>query len=270
MRIIEKHFAISGVTTLVSALVVYLFLKYADESSSGDAFPLLALIFLAGGLGGTTNHYRRLQLIPDKDEKLQALASWPSIVIQAVVSPALGGIFAVVAYLIFAAGLLKGPLFPEFKDMEMPYQRLKQFCEIGPKVQLDTAKLLVWAFLAGFSEKFVPNLLDRLAQDAEKSKDNPAKTEKPETPKNLVVSVGAPGSRTLRVNWDDAHRADNYRLKAKVKATGAQVFNEIVADSQGIIILPDLAAGTELDITVTARNATGESQPTASLTAMLP
>ncbi len=100
--------------------------------------------------------------------------------------------------------------------------------------------------------------------------DKPSDGTGPEVPGNLVVTVGAPGSRTLLGDWDDARRADNYRLRAVVKATGQQVFNEIVTDSQGIITLPDLPAGTELDITVTARNATGESQPTGAVTAALP
>lgn len=100
--------------------------------------------------------------------------------------------------------------------------------------------------------------------------DKPSDSASPETPENLVVTVGAPGSRTLLCDWDDARRADNYRLRAKVKATGVQVFSELVADSQGIITLPAQPAGTELDITVTGHNAVGESAPTAAVTAALP
>lgn len=100
--------------------------------------------------------------------------------------------------------------------------------------------------------------------------DKPTDTPSPETPENLVVTVSAPGSRTLLCDWDDARRADNYRLRAVLKAGGQQVFSEIVTDSQGIITLPAQPAGTELEITVTARNAVGESQPTAAITALLP
>lgn len=100
--------------------------------------------------------------------------------------------------------------------------------------------------------------------------DKPTDTASPETPENLVVTVGAPGSRTLLCDWDDARRADNYRLRAVLKVGGQQVFSEIVADSQGIMTLPAQPAGTELEITVTARNAVGESQPTAAVTALLP
>ncbi len=100
--------------------------------------------------------------------------------------------------------------------------------------------------------------------------DKPSDSASPETPENLVITAGAPGSRTLLADWDDARRADNYRLRATVKATGVQVFSELVADSQGIITLPAQPAATELEITVTARNATGESSPTAPVTAALP
>ena len=62
--------------------------------------------------------------------------------------------------------------------------------------------------------------------------DKPSDSASPETPENLVLTAGAPGSRTLLADWDDARRADKYRLRAKVKATGVQVFNELVADSQ--------------------------------------
>jgi len=100
--------------------------------------------------------------------------------------------------------------------------------------------------------------------------EKPSDSASPETPENLVVTPGAPGSRTLLCDWDDARRADNYRLRAVVKATSTQVFSELVADSQGIITLPNLAAGTELDISVTGRNAIGESAPTAAITAAIP
>ena len=100
--------------------------------------------------------------------------------------------------------------------------------------------------------------------------DKPTDTGRPETPENLVVTVGAPGSRTLLCDWDDARRATNYRLRAVLKVGGQQVFSELVTDSQGIITLPTQPAGTELDITVTGHNAVGESAPTAAVTGVLP
>ena len=136
------------------------------------------------------------------------------------------------------------------------------------------------AYLAGLAaaRTRLSNLRDELSQlmpdDDERwyafGFDKPTDTSSPETPENPVVTPGAPGSRTLLCDWDDARRADKYRLRAKVKATGVQVFNELVADSQGIIHLPAQPAGTELEITITGHNATGESAPTAPLTGVLP
>ncbi len=100
--------------------------------------------------------------------------------------------------------------------------------------------------------------------------EKPADSASPETPENLVLTPGAPGSHTLLADWDDSRRSTNYRLRAVVKATRVQVFNEIVHDSQGIIHLPAQPAGTELEITVTGRNAVGESSPTAAVTGVLP
>ncbi|MEN9576855.1 MAG: hypothetical protein RL514_4710 [Verrucomicrobiota bacterium] len=135
-------------------------------------------------------------------------------------------------------------------------------------------------YLAGLkaARTRLTNLRDELSQLMPEDDDRwyafgfekPSDSASPETPENLVFTPGAPGSRTFLADWDDARRADNYRLRAVVKATGVQVFNEIVQDSDGIITLPALPAGTELDITVTARNATGESQPTAAITGVLP
>ena len=60
------------------------------------------------------------------------------------------------------------------------------------------------------------------------------------------------------------------RRLASAAALLARARMALVADSQGIITLPAQPAGTELEITATGRNATGESAPTAALTALLP
>ena len=135
-------------------------------------------------------------------------------------------------------------------------------------------------FLAGVkaARTRLSNLRDELSQligdDDERwyafGFDKPSDSASPETPENFVLTPGAPGSRTLLGDWDDARRADKYRLRAKVKATGVQVFNELVAASQGIITLPAQPAGTELEVTVTGHNAVGESSPTAPVTGVLP
>ena len=48
---------------------------------------------------------------------------------------------------------------------------LKTFIEqLQPENTLDWGKLLVWSFIAGFAERFVPDTLDRLIARSEQSK----------------------------------------------------------------------------------------------------
>ena len=89
--------------------------------------------------------------------------------------------------------------------------------------------------------------------------DKPSDPSTPEMPANLTVVAGALGSKTLIADWDDARRADSYRLRAVTKADGKEVANVIAQDSQLSLTLDKVAAGAVVVLTVTARNATGES-----------
>ncbi len=78
-----------------------------------------------------------------------------------------GGVFAIVLYLIFVAGLGKLVLVPEllptfaFRDAKGEFA---YFRALTPGTAGDLAKLLLWAFIAGFAEKLVPDVLDRFAR----------------------------------------------------------------------------------------------------------
>lgn len=89
--------------------------------------------------------------------------------------------------------------------------------------------------------------------------DKPSDPSTPEVPANLTVVAGAPGSKTLISDWDDARRADSYRLRAVTKADGKEVANAIAQDSQFSLTLEKVGAGAVVVLTITARNATGES-----------
>ena len=71
-----------------------------------------------------------------------------------------------ILYGIFAAGMLSGTLFPNIvnccrtmlKSGPLPLRHFFNFT--GPATASDQARLLVWAVVAGFSERFVPDILD--------------------------------------------------------------------------------------------------------------
>lgn len=71
--------------------------------------------------------------------------------------------FAVVLYLLFVAGIVTGPLFPAFQNSAAGFENFASFVQdVQPARNADVAKCLVWGFLAGYSERFVPNILDRI------------------------------------------------------------------------------------------------------------
>ena len=83
-----------------------------------------------------------------------------------------GAIGAVVLYLVFAAGLLKGDLFPEFSCLNAAAScgAFHDFVSSwAPANATANAKAIVWGFVAGFSERFVPDVLNRLGSRESKA-----------------------------------------------------------------------------------------------------
>lgn len=168
MKIIEKQFLVTASMTVV--VIALLMAAVLDQHLSVTGHvPLVPLFFLSGCVGGITNHYRRLQSLPFTEEQLTSITSPYSFIIQSIASPCLGGVFAVILYLAFGSCLLRGPLFPAFNGADLPYEsanELKGLFLLIPCTNKDVAMMFIWAFLAGFSERFVPNWLDKLAHDA--------------------------------------------------------------------------------------------------------
>jgi hypothetical protein len=91
---------------------------------------------------------------------------------QIYVSVLISGVLALVMYGLFLSGLLQGDLFPKFKNTAQDFESIYQLLRVViPNQNIDTAKAIVWAFIAGFSERMVPNVLDRLINQAEALRD---------------------------------------------------------------------------------------------------
>ena len=90
----------------------------------------------------------------------------------------------------------------------------------------------------------------------------------PEVPANVVTAPGAAGTRTLYIHWDDARRADGYRVIVTNTADSAELANQLSQDAEATIV--NLPAGATVSIAVSARNATGESQPSEAITTVVP
>ncbi|HEX6376824.1 MAG TPA: hypothetical protein VFZ91_14025 [Allosphingosinicella sp.] len=96
-----------------------------------------------GALGSTVSFFSRQDLSPAEVSKTRTLVG----------TQVFGAVFAILLLLILMGGLVQGSLFPQFGGAGW-FDLL-----FRPS---DWARLMVWSFIAGFSERFVPDLLNNL------------------------------------------------------------------------------------------------------------
>jgi len=120
-------------------------------------------IFAVGVIGGVVGLQRRLKQMSDDDLTLLA-NSWLSVCL----SPLTGGVLAVVTYILFASGMLQGELFPHFEpdNSSNPDIGLRVLFAVHCKTGADYGKALLWVFVAGFSERFVTDIISRFESNA--------------------------------------------------------------------------------------------------------
>jgi hypothetical protein len=122
------------------------------------------LCFECGIIGGFVSIQQRLKKIGN-DELTLLSESWASILLV----PVYGGIFALILYITFLSGLIKGDLFPIFDvhvfNSPVSTADIKRLLtETYPKNGEDFAKFIFWSFVAGFSERFVPQIIKNVAK----------------------------------------------------------------------------------------------------------
>ncbi|QTF91761.1 hypothetical protein [Halomonas sp. BM-2019] len=149
------------IMTTVSVLVMGLI--FATTFFLGQRFMVTWAVPLCGIIGGFVSIQQRLNNVSD-EELVLLNDSW----FQILLVPIFGGVFALVLYLVFLAGIVSGDLFPAFSfpsrdDADSPADfMLNIFRETYPASGQDLAKLLFWSFVAGFSERFVPQLISQV------------------------------------------------------------------------------------------------------------
>jgi hypothetical protein len=131
-------------------------------------------VMVAGAGGAFVSSLRRLYSFQDIFPRRKYVRLFQKmnfyVVAYSLVPAVVGIIAAVMIYLLFAAGLLKGDLFPEFSCAEgKTCTDFHGFVSDWMPVNAPAnAKAIVWGFIAGFSERFMPDILNRLANDTTK------------------------------------------------------------------------------------------------------
>ncbi|MDI5919772.1 hypothetical protein QLQ86_03060 [Halomonas sp. LR5S13] len=137
---------------------------------------------LCGIIGGFVSIQQRLNKVTDEELALLN-ASW----FQILLVPIFGGVFALVLYLVFLSGIVSGDLFPVFSfpsrdEIEEGEDfMLHIFQETYPSSGPDLAKLLFWSFVAGFSERFVPQLISSVTSSVSEAAERDQRDERDDT-----------------------------------------------------------------------------------------
>ena len=145
----------TALAVLVALVIAGAF--FAQSAGGGAIVTAPVAAFAAGVVGGFVGLQRRLKSTSEEDLALLA-NSWVYVCL-------VGGILAVVLYVLFISQLVSGKLFPEFILDAQPGSTAATtgFAEIfavhgGP---VDYAKMMFWSFVAGFSERFVTDIVSR-------------------------------------------------------------------------------------------------------------
>lgn len=148
---------------------------------------ILGVVTLTGAVGGSVSMVRRLQAIRRNCDLSSLGGTGIQLWTAGFASSVNGAIFSIVLYLIFLGGLISGALFPTFPEAAANATNNGAL----PETPQALAKLLVFAFLAGFAERLVPDALDRLIKSSEDADTkNRTEAQKNETKNATVTQEG--------------------------------------------------------------------------------
>jgi hypothetical protein len=132
----------------------------------GGTYPTALMIVLAGAIGALFSLLQRVQKVPAEADGIKNLVAIEAARRDMFIAPLSGMIGALVLYMLFAGAFVTGALFPTIAtgaDSKTGYRMIDFLVHTGPADALAAAKLILWSFLAGFSERLVPDAIDRVA-----------------------------------------------------------------------------------------------------------
>jgi hypothetical protein len=160
---VSKRLLIFVGITLILTVAVFSYTYFF----STQRFLVSWLVFECGIIGGFVSIQQRLKSINETELAILS-QSWASILL----IPVYGGIFSLLLYVLFLSSLIQGSSFPkfyipEFSQYEVTANDIHKFLtETYPQSGPDLAKLIFWSFCAGFSERFVPQIIQSITSQS--------------------------------------------------------------------------------------------------------
>lgn len=166
-RIANLHILTKRLIMMTAITVLIFGAIFGVTYAFGQRFMLTWAGFLCGIVGGFVSIQQRIKTV--SDEELSLLTkSW----FQILLVPVFGGIFSLVLYCLFLSEIISGSLFPNFyipppvnANPDTSFM-IDVFTKTYPATGEDLAKFLFWSFVAGFSERFVPQIINNVTDKA--------------------------------------------------------------------------------------------------------
>ena len=167
----------SGAYRVVGWFVFWLFivvgLGWVLAHFLGHDFPQLLVACAVGAMASCISKLQRLSSMPPALHPILSMQQIEELSSGLGASIAIGTVAAGVVYILGAGGLLAGELFAKFPapDAVTPpagTSVMRTLFVIGTANPWEFAKLLFWAFVAGFSERFFLETVNRFTDQANK------------------------------------------------------------------------------------------------------
>ncbi len=164
------------ISTLILVLFTIATLLYSYITGD-EILSTLLVVVIAGVLGSFVSALNRIysskDVFPKEMYKDFLKGANGYLIAYSTIPPLVGAISAAVLYVVFAGQIISGALFPDFSCL--PEGKgctnfMSFLANWSPKNPQDFAKAIVWGFLAGFSERLVPDILNKVSSDAAATK----------------------------------------------------------------------------------------------------
>jgi hypothetical protein len=156
-----------AITAAIIAIIVFAIaiclpavrLSKMASSGSSSVFTSIAIAGAVGGLFSIVIRERKFLMHRTNElveRQLPALRyqMWLDPILSAIA----GAVGALVLYVILASGSIEGSVLPKLREFQDTYPTIIRIW--FPQLEVpETAKLMIWSLLAGFSERLVPDLL---------------------------------------------------------------------------------------------------------------
>ncbi len=165
---IRHTLIICGAAIGILGIAAVLFVLYFGHGAG-----IFQLMVLGGAVGGTMSLIQRVQALPEADPLLFRLSGRTTIIQSLVVPPLTGAISAGLLFFIFASKIVSSQAFPTILVPGASPQGVDFDTFVfnaKPESGSAFALALVWAFVAGFAERFVPDTINRLTRQASSQK----------------------------------------------------------------------------------------------------